>query len=137
MIESAVEYLSDAFPVKNKQIRKISVPILLYLADVAQDAEIKPKFFREWWDYFSSEAPLFEDYKLFCSTGSTKQSKTNGRLAVMVKSFCACHEIEIPEELKDMVAEIEEKIAAIKAEKATKSESVEACPEHGRHKENK
>lgn len=88
MIESAVEYLSDAFPVKNKQIRKISVPILLYLADVAQDAEIKPKYFREWWDYFSSEDPLFEDYKLFCSTGSTKQSKTNGRLAVMVKSLC-------------------------------------------------
>ena len=126
MIESAVEYLSDAFPVKNKQIRKISVPILLYLADVAQDAEIKPKYFREWWDYFSSEDPLFEDYKLFCSTGSTKQSKTNGRLAVMVKSFCAYHEIEIPEELKDMVVEIEEKIASIKEERAKESESAEA-----------
>lgn len=116
MIESAVEYLSDAFPVKNRQIRKISVPTLLYLADVAEDAEIKPRYFREWWDYFSSEDELLEDYKLFCSTGSTKLEKIRGRLAVMVKSFCAYHEIEIPEELKNVVAEIEEKIDDIKAE---------------------
>ena len=125
MIESAVEYLSDAFPVKNKQIRKISVPTLLYLADVAQDAEIKPRYFRDWWDYFSSEDELFEDYKLFCSTGSTKLEKIRGRLAVMVKSFCVYHEIEIPEELKNMVAEIEEKVDAIKAE------SVESASEEG------
>ena len=30
----------------------------------------------------------------------------------MTKSFCLYHEIEIPEELKDMVAEVEEKLAA-------------------------
>ena len=32
----------------------------------------------------------------------------------MTKSFCKYHEIEIPEELKDMVADVEEKLAAKK-----------------------
>ena len=116
ILKSAIQYLTDAFPEKNKQIRKISIPILIYLADIAEDAEIKPMFFRQWWEFFTEEDALFEDYKMFCSTGSTKQEKIRGRLAVMARSFCACHEIEIPEELKDMVAEVEEKIAAIKAE---------------------
>lgn len=118
MIKSAVEYLSDAFPVKNKQIRKISVPILIYMADVAEDAEIKPRYFREWWDFFTEEDTLFEDYKLFCSTGSTKLEKIRGRLAIMAKSFCLYHEIEVPEELKEMLEETEEKLTALKAENA-------------------
>lgn len=125
LLRSTVQYLTDAFPANNKQLKKINIPILLYVADVAEDAEIKPMYFRQWWETFTEEDALFEDYKLFCSSGSTKQEKVNGRLAVMVRSFCNYHEIEIPEELKDMVAEVEEKIAAIKAENM-ESESAEA-----------
>jgi len=115
-LKSTVEYLTDAFPQQNKQLKKINIPILIYLADVAMDAEIKPMYFRQWWEFFTEEDALFEDYKRFCSSGSTKQEKVNGRLAVTIRNFCSYHEIEIPEELKDMVAEVEEKIAAIKAE---------------------
>ncbi len=115
-LKSTVEYLTDAFPQQNKQLKKINIPILLYVADVAEDSEIKPMYFRQWWEFFTEEDALFEDYKLFCSTGSTKQEKVNGRLAVMIKSFCSYHEKESPEELKDIVAEVEEKIAVIKAE---------------------
>ena len=97
-------------------MKKINIPMLIYLADVAEDAEIRPMLFRQWWEFFTEEDALFEDYKLFCSSGSTKLEKVNGRLAVMVKSFSAYHEIEIPEELKDMAAEVEEKITAIKTE---------------------
>lgn len=118
LLRSTVQYLAEAFPVKNNQIKKISIPMLLYLADVAEDTEIKPMYFRQWWEYFTEEDAMFEDYKLFCSTGSTKLEKVNGRLAVMVKSFCFYHEIEIPEELKVLVEEVEEKLTAIKAEKA-------------------
>lgn len=116
LLRSAVQYLTDAFPVRDKNLKKINIPMLLYLADVAEDAEIRPMLFRQWWESFTEEDALFEDYKLFCSSGSTKLEKVNGRLAVMVKSFSAYHEIEIPEELKDMVAEVEEKITAIRAE---------------------
>ncbi len=112
ILESAIQYLSDAFPEKNKNIRKISIPMLIYLADVAEDAEIKPMYFRQWFEYFAEEDELMEVYKTFCSSGSTKLDKVNGRLAIMTKSFCLYHELDIPEELKDMVAEVEEKIAA-------------------------
>ncbi len=112
ILDSAIQYLSDAFPEKNKNIRKISIPMLIYLADVAEDAEIKPRFFRDWWSFFTEEDELFATYKTFCSSGSTKLDKVNGRLAIMTKSFCLYHELDIPEELKDMVAEVEEKLVA-------------------------
>ena len=117
ILESAIQYLADAFPEKNQQIRKISVPILIYLADVAMDTGIKPMYFRQWWEFFTEEDSLFEDYKLFCGTGSTKLEKVNGRLAVMAKSFASYHEIEVTEELKNLVMEAEEKIALLKAER--------------------
>lgn len=115
ILKSAIQYLTDAFPEKNKQLRKISIPTLVYMADIAEDKEIKPMYFRQWFEFFTEEDELLEDYKTFCSTGSTKLEKVQGRLAVMTKSFCKYHEIEIPEELKDMVADVEEKLAAKKA----------------------
>ena len=45
----------------------------------------------------------------------------------MVKSFCLYNEVELPEELKEMVAEVEEKIALIKEEREKES-SLEAAP---------
>lgn len=114
-LQSAVEYLTDTFLQQNKQLKKINIPMLMYLADIAVDTgSIKPMYFRQWFERFVSEDPLFEDYKLFCGSGSTKLEKVNGRLAVMVKSFAKYHKLKIPEELKDMVVEMEEKIAARK-----------------------
>lgn len=127
MLKSAIEYLTDAFPEKNKQLRKINIPMLMYLADVAMDAEIKPMLFRQWFEFFTNEDELFEDYKMFCSTGSTKYEKIMGRLGIMTKSFCLHHEIEIPEELKDTVSTVEEKVALIKEEREKES-SLEAGP---------
>lgn len=112
LLNSVVQYLTEAFPEKNKQLKKISIPMLLYLADVAEDAEIRPLYFRQWWEYFTEEDEQFEVYKSFCSSGSTKLEKVNGRLAIMVKSFCIYNEIEIPEELTDIIAEVEEKLAS-------------------------
>lgn len=111
IIKSAIQFLTDAFPGKNKQLRKISIPMLIYLSDVAMDNEIKPMYFRQWFEFFTGEDELFEVYKTFCSSGSTKLEKIKGRLAIMVKSFCLYHELDIPEELKDMVSEVEEKLA--------------------------
>lgn len=116
MLESAIQYLGDAFPERHKQLRKISIPMLVYLADICEDYEIKPKMLREWWSYFTEEDGLMDIYKTFCSSGSTKLEKIKGRLAVMVKSFCAYQKVEIPEELKLMVQEVEEKLASGKEE---------------------
>lgn len=112
IVKSAIEYLTDAFPEKNKQLRKISIPMLVYLADAAMDKEIKPMYFRQWFEYFTQEDELMEVYKTFCSSGSTKLEKIKGRMAVMTESFCNYLELEIPEELKDLVDEVKEKLAA-------------------------
>lgn len=111
-LKSAIQYLENAFPERNKNIRKISIPMLVYLADVAEYDEIKPRFFRDWWSFFTEEDALFEVYKTFCSSGSTKLEKIKGRLAIMTKSFCKYFEVELPEELVDMIVEVEEKLAA-------------------------
>ena len=116
-LKSAIQYLENAFPEKNRNIRKISIPMLIYLADVAEYDEVKPRFFRDWWTYFTEGDVLFEVYKTFCSSGSTKLEKIKGRLAIMTKSFCKYFELDYPEELVDMIAEVEEKMAA-KEEKA-------------------
>lgn len=121
LLRSAVQYLTDAFPQPNKQLKKISIPMVIYLADVAMDTGIKPMYFRQWWEFFTEEDSLFDDYKLFCSTGSTKLEKVNGRLAVMAKSFASYHEIEVTEELKNLVMEAEEKIALLKEEREEES----------------
>ena len=128
ILKSAIQYLTDAFPEKNKQLRKISIPTLVYMADIAEDKEIKPMYFRQWFEFFTEEDGLMEDYKTFCSTGSTKLEKVQGRLAVMTKSFCKYHEIEIPEELKDMVADVEEKLAAKKASEEMLTDDVMEKP---------
>lgn len=133
ILKSAIQYLTDAFPEKNKQLRKISIPMLIYLADVAEDAEIKPRFFRDWWNYFTEEDELMEVYKTFCSSGSTKLEKIRGRLAVMVRSFCLYHEIDIPEELESMVAEVEEKLAV--KEENQEEEALETEEDHTEEKE--
>lgn len=114
LLRSAVQYLTEAFPVMDKHLKKINIPILLYIADVAEDKGVKPMYFRQWWDYFKNEDALFEDYRLFCSTGSTKPEKVNGRLAVMTLSICGYFKFEIPEELKELVSEVEEKLAFVK-----------------------
>ncbi len=110
LLKSAIQYLADAFPEKNEQLREISIPPLIYLADVAEDAEIKPEFFRQWWEYFTGEDGSKELYKAFCSSGSNGIEEIKGRLSVIVKSFTTYHKIEIPEELREMVAETEKNI---------------------------
>lgn len=102
-IRSAIEFLSDAFPVYDKNLRKIHLPMLIYMADVAMDKEIRPLDFRHWWEYFTSEAELFEVYKGFCSVGSTKLNKVKGRLFYMAKSFTNYFETDMPDEFVDFI----------------------------------
>ena len=106
LLRSAVQYLTDAFPEKDKGLTGISIPMLLYLADVAEDAEISPALFRRWWEFFRSEDALYENYRRFCGSDFAELETVNGRLNVMAESFCNYHEIEIPEELEGTTGEV-------------------------------
>ena len=96
MLRSVIQYLTDAFPERNRHLKKISIPIVAYLADMAMDAGIEPLSFRQWWEFFTQEDPLFEAYRPFCGSGSGEREKIYGRLAVMAKSFAAYHGIKSP-----------------------------------------
>lgn len=102
LLKSAIQYLADAFPEKNEQLGEISIPLLVYLADVAEDVEIKPELFRQWWEYFTEDNACMEAYRAFCSNGGIGIEKIKDRLSIMVKSFTTYHGIETPEELKEI-----------------------------------
>lgn len=117
-LRSCIEFLSDAFPVKQKSIRKIHIPMLVLAAYFAMDKEIKPLYFRQWWEYFNDEDGFMEVYKTFCSSGSTKLEKIKGRVVIMMKSFTEYNESGMPEELADWNHEVEEILRAREAEQA-------------------
>lgn len=54
MLKSAIQYLTDAFQVRDKGLKKINIPIVVYISDVAMDAGIIPTFFRRWWEVLIS-----------------------------------------------------------------------------------
>ncbi len=48
--KSAIEYLRDALGEERTQINLKIVPMLVCLADVAQDNGVKPRVFKLWWN---------------------------------------------------------------------------------------
>lgn len=91
MLKSAIQYLTDAFPERNPYLKKNSIPMVVYVSDMAMDTGIEPISFGQWWEFFTKEDPVFEAYRSFCGSGSTEPEKVCGRLAVMAKSFAAYH----------------------------------------------
>ena len=49
VLASAIEYLTDAFEGKGGQINMKEVPVLIYLAELAQEEGIIPETFAQWW----------------------------------------------------------------------------------------
>lgn len=127
---SAFEYLSDAFPPEvQKNLRKIVLPMVIYMADYAIDQGIKGMYFRQWIDFFFSEDTLLEEFNQNCGSGSTKLVKVNARLAIMAMSFANYFEIEVPEELADLVEEVKGQIAEKAEEQAATHETEEVLSE--------
>ena len=120
LIRSALEFLEKAFPQKDKEIRKVHIPMLVMLSDFSMNVDVKPLEFRQWWEYFNNEDKLLADYKQFCSSGSTRLDKIKGRIAIILKSYCWYQDIDYPEEWLETLEEVEAKLE----EKAKEMESV-------------
>lgn len=100
VLKSAIQYLTDAFPEKDQNLKKANIPIVVYISDAAMDAGIRPMSFRRWWEVFTKEDILFGDDRLPGGKDTAKLEKAGGRLAVMAKSFSAYYGVGIPAELK-------------------------------------
>ena len=96
-----IDYLEKVFPEKDKMLKKINIPIVMLAADTAMgdgyDAlknlyRVGPMYFRQWFSYFFDEC--YEDYKLYCSSGSIKKEKTLKRIEIMETSLVSYFELE-------------------------------------------
>lgn len=55
-------------------------------------------YFRQWFSYFFNEC--YEEYKQYCSSGSTKKEKTLKRIEVMETSLIDYFELQEPSSLE-------------------------------------
>lgn len=95
-----LDYLEKVFPERDKMLKKINLPMLVLVADVAMGKDynasksiyrVGPMYFRQWFSYFFTEC--YEEYRLYCSSGSIKKEKTLKRLEIMEDSLMAYFEL--------------------------------------------
>lgn len=76
-----IGFLNNAFYTKDRNLKKINIPIVFLLADTALERGITNIKFRRFITNFFEEHK--EEYGAYCSSGSIKKEKVLGRLQVM------------------------------------------------------
>lgn len=98
-----IDYLEKAFPEQEKMLKKINIPMIILAADIAMGKDynaakniyrVGAMYFRQWFSYFFTEC--YEEYKQYCSSGSTKKEKTLKRIEVMETSLIDYFELQEP-----------------------------------------
>lgn len=84
-LKKIIGFLDNVFYMKDKNLKKINIPVLLLMADEALKQSITGINFRRWFNTFFDEHR--EEYNQYCSSGSIKKEKTYGRIEVMSKYF--------------------------------------------------
>ena len=97
-----IDYLDEAFDDKEKMLKKINIPMVVMMADVAMKKDIEPNEFHDWFLYFFVSC---KDYSQYCSSGSIKKEKVNGRLSTMEAHFTKHFKLEDSAEAEDPESE--------------------------------
>lgn len=109
---NVIDYLEKAFPVQDKMLKKINIPVVMLVADTAMGDtyntanniyRVGPMYFRQWFFYFFNEC--YDDYKMYCSSGSIKKEKTQKRIEIMEQSFREYFELENDADTKQAAME--------------------------------
>lgn len=96
-----IDYLEKAFPEQEKMLKKINIPMIILAANIAMGKDynatkniyrVGAMYFRQWFSYFFNEC--YEEYKQYCSSGSTKKEKTLKRIEVMETSLIDYFELQ-------------------------------------------
>lgn len=93
-----IDYLDDAFDEKEKLFKKINVPMVVIMADIAIKEEIEPDEFHDWFLYFFVSN---KEYSQYCSSGSIKKEKVLGRLTTMEAHFTKHFKLDAPAEAEE------------------------------------
>lgn len=84
-LKKIIGFLNNVFYMKDKNLKKVNIPILFLVADEALEMSVTNINFRRWYSSFFDEHK--EEYSLYCSSGSIKKEKTLGRIEVMTGYF--------------------------------------------------
>lgn len=84
-LKKIIGFLDNVFYMKDKNLKKINIPIIFLIADEALKRSITGTNFRRWFNAFFDEHK--EEYGQYCSSGSIKKEKTLGRISIMQKYF--------------------------------------------------
>lgn len=85
-LKKITAFLDNIFYMKDKNLKKINIPVLFLMADRALNQSISGTNFRRWYiDFFEKHK---DEYNPYCSSGSVKKEKTMGRIEVMERCFC-------------------------------------------------
>lgn len=93
-----IDYLNEAFDEKEKMLKKINIPMVVLMADVAIKEEIEPNEFHDWFLYFFVSN---KEYSQYCSSGSIKKEKVLGRLTTMEAHFTKHFKLDTPVEAEE------------------------------------
>ena len=99
-----VNYLSDAFPVKNKFLRKNNVPIVMVVGWIALQNNVSATDFRKFINDFASSVNVVYDEA--GGSGNIRAAKVQMRLRVLFLEMCKFFDINPEETLKPFSDEI-------------------------------
>ena len=100
-----IDYLDESFDQKEKMLKKINIPMVVLMADIAMKKDIEPNEFHDWFLYFFVSC---KDYSQYCSSGSIKKEKVLGRLTTMEAHFTKHFKLDAPVEAEEIPESDEE-----------------------------
>lgn len=90
-MENACYYLNEAFPKKEKFLKKLHVPVLfkivLDLIERGELSTVRPNEFGAWAESFFADMP--QEYAIACQSGSARKENVQKRLNILTASFDA------------------------------------------------
>lgn len=87
LLEDVLLYLNSGYKGKRKYLRKVHVPMIFYVAQIALKRNITPSAFSEWTDIFFTNTTGNKEYWNACLEGSAKRENVQKRLFYITASF--------------------------------------------------
>ncbi len=82
-ITALLDYLDEAISEKRAYLKKVHIPIVLYVAQLAKEKDISPEEFGLRLDAFFENLPDDGEYMAACRSGSAKRTNVQTRMQIM------------------------------------------------------
>ena len=82
-ISSVLNYLDEALPEKRMYLKKVHIPVVLYVSQQAKEKGMELEDFGARLDYFFDNLPDDGEYMAACRSGSSKRASVQTRVKIM------------------------------------------------------